>query len=167
MAGTYYVEPQYIYISTVFVLLFCFPRSTAVYFSVLGNTTSWFIYFLLFISFVLCPLIYMSFWRGHAYYCRLGTTAVGHERAAGLSWQMQMHHLPVVECEIWLYFSTCWCVHENTTPSINSFLVDEYWIFIDRRVTELPIVVLCFLALLFCFACHISGGERHLIEVYI
>ena len=120
MAGTYYVEPQYIYISTVFVLLFCFPRSTAVYFSVLGNTTSWCIYFLLFISFVLCPLIYMSFWRGHAYYCRLGTTAVGHERAAGLSWQMQMHHLPVVECEIWLYFSTCWCVVWNT-----SFLVGE------------------------------------------
>ena len=26
-----------------------------------------------------------------------------------------------------------------------------------------PVVVLCFLVLLFCFACHISGGARHLL----
>ena len=26
-----------------------------------------------------------------------------------------------------------------------------------------PLVVLCFLVLLFCFACHISGGLRHLL----
>ena len=27
-----------------------------------------------------------------------------------------------------------------------------------------PLVVLCFLVLLLCFACHISGGARHLVD---
>ena len=29
-----------------------------------------------------------------------------------------------------------------------------------------PLVVLCFLVLLFCFACHISGGIRHLFVLF-